>query len=393
MEALDHLTPFVLGTMHWFAAMAATVVVFWAIRNDWREYWLGFAGLAALAVADIFSALLLAFYTAMLHLCVSRRGWRDARLFIPLTLIVFIFAALKLNASISEEAGSAAFYALTPLGLTYYTFRAMHYLLEGYKHNIGKHSFKTFLAYMFFMPTLSAGPIHRFPAFERDCRRRRWDAKRMSRGLERIAVGYIKLAVALVVLAGYVADQIAMIDASRVSLVAYLTMIETGLQVYVTFSGVADIAIGFALMMGYRIIENFDWPFIRKNISQFWECWHISLSSWCWEYIYTPVTAVTRKPALGAVASMLAIGLAHEISPRYILWGVYFGVTIVIWQMFQHLRAKLPTVENPHARRALDFAAWLLTFHTVMIGFMIVNTDGLSETVTMYRHIFLTGRW
>jgi alginate O-acetyltransferase complex protein AlgI len=297
-----------------------------------------------------------------------------------ITVLVFfkVKTAYKFDGSAHE--------VLIPLGLSYYSFRCIHYLIEKYKGTLADHTFPDFSSYLLFLPTILAGPIHRFGPYERDSRRRRWDAAKFAEGLERIVYGYAKVSIiAGVLLADYAASLIAQIGPGSPALIAYLTMLQKGFIGYLLFSGYSDIAIGFALTLGYRVMENFNWPFLARNISDFWRRWHISLSSWCREYIYMVVLSLTRRPALGAIAAMLVLGLWHEISFRYILWGAYHGLGIAVWQGFQDTKERLPTIENKQLRLALKWLSIAFTFHYVMFGFVMVQEDTLEAAMSVYR--------
>ena len=162
-------------------------------------------------------------------------------------------------------------------------------------------------------------------------------------------------------------------------LIEYLECVAFGANIYFQFAGYSSVAIGFALLLGFRIIENFDHPFLRPNISAFWRCWHISLSSWCRDYVYMPVAASTRSVALGAVASMVVIGLWHEISLRYLAWGLYHAGGILVWQGFQRVKRRLPRTRAQWARLAATAAAVALTFNFVMLSFAITKEASLRD--------------
>jgi D-alanyl-lipoteichoic acid acyltransferase DltB (MBOAT superfamily) len=276
-----------------------------------------------------------------------------------------------------------------PLGLSFYAFRCVHYLIERYKGNIPQQAFTTFCCYLWFLPTLVVGPIHRYPQFQKDLRFKRWDATMLSDGLRRILYGYVKI----VVLGNYlVSVQLGRVngDLEVGPLYYYLEIVRNGLNLYFQFSGFSDIAIGFALLHGYRVMENFNWPYFKRNISDFWRAWHISLTSWCRDYVYTVVFSVTRNSYLGIIATLITIGLWHEISWRYLEWGIYHGLGIVTWQLFQRVRSKLPTVNNPVLRRALDGASIVVTVHFVWFGFVLVNQPDLASAFSIYRIVLFS---
>ena len=145
---------------------------------------------------------------------------------------------------------------------------------------------------------LSVQEVRRFNEFQRDLRGRRWNPHLFSLGCERILYGYAQI----IVLGNWLVSvrlqqYIAGLDPSQAALIEYLECIAFGANIYFQFAGYSSVAIGFAMLLCFRVIENFDHPFIRPNISAFWRCWHISLSSWCRDYVYMVVVALTRKPA------------------------------------------------------------------------------------------------
>ena len=169
-------------------------------------------------------------------------------------------------------------------------------------------------------------------------------------------------------------------------------MVTIGFTLYFMFAGYSDIAIGFARMLGFRIMENFNWPYLKKNISEFWNAWHISLTSWSREYIFTSVIATTRSPALASVASLVSIGLWHEVSVRYLLWGIYHGLAVAIWQRFQTVRKHSPvTVTSRPARLGLDILSTVLTVHFVWLGFLLVRQTSVADMGNVLYQLFYAG--
>jgi len=166
--------------------------------------------------------------------------------------------------------------------------------------------------------------------------------------------------------------------------VIYLGIVQNGLNLYFQFSGHSDIAIGLSLMLGYRVIENFNWPYLQPNISAFWQSWHRSLSLWCRDYIYGVVVAQTRSPALGALATMVVIGLWHEMSFRFLLWGAWHGLGIIIWQQWQAVRAGSTMTLPPALRIPLHVFSVLLTVNFVWFGFVILTAPSVAEALNLF---------
>ncbi len=265
------------------------------------------------------------------------------------------------------------------LGLAFYMLRVIHLLLEGYKGNLANLRWSELIAWLWFLPTLQVGPIHRFSPFQRDMIRRRWNNDLFSQGLHRMLLGYAKL----VILGQYLVDEKLMFWLSVMPADSwsyhYLSLIRYGASLYFKFSGYSDIAIGFALLLGFRVMENFNFPFLARDISDFWRRWHISLSSWCREYVYMPAISITRSPFLAAVASMLVLGGWHELSLRYLLWGAWHGVGIACCHFWQKSSLRQVLVTSRGARWWSLFC-WLLTINFVLVSFAFTSVDTLSAT-------------
>jgi len=375
-------------SIQWVFWLFATVVVYWILPARFRDPWLAGVSFAFLAFVSPLSATVLSFFVGFTYFTTTKFQVTGPRIAAVSAVIVAVLIYFKLRLTLTFD--DFLIGVAIPLGISYYAFRCLHYLIEKYKGQLPAHSFQEFFSYLFFLPTFMTGPIHRFQAFHRDFRRKRWDDRNLSEGLERILYGYVKVTVLANALCGQMfAWYIAQLDPQSTFWVSYLTMLKIGFTGYFLFAGYSDIAIGFALLLGYRVMENFNWPLIRKNVSEFWKSWHISLSSWCREYIYMVVISVTRRPAVAAVVSMLVLGLWHEFSFRYVAWGIYHGLGIAIWQMWQQRKHFVPRLEGPVAQMAYDGLAVCTTFHFVMLGFVIPIQDSFSDTLSIYRNIFL----
>lgn len=373
-------------TLTWLSWMAGTVSVYWLLPAKWRDRGLMAISLAFMAVYSLESTVILVTFTGAIYYLADRPTLSTRRLVAIGGAVITVLVYYKIRISNAPE-GFFADVAI-PLGLSYYSFRLLHYLLEKYKGALPAHNFEQFASYLLYLPTIVVGPIHRFAPFLRDQQRREWDGRLISQGLERILYGYVKIAVlGNYLVSSELARFIAGIDPSNVALRLYLEIVQNGLNLYFQFSGFSDIAIGFGLLLGYRVMENFNWPYLQKNISDFWRCWHISLTSWCREYVYVIVFSVTRNPYLAAIATLLVIGLWHDISLQYLLWGAYHGVGIVIWQLFQRAKPWLPRPERPVSRKIVDGISIAATVHFVWFGFVLVWQPNLVSALGVYRRV------
>lgn len=365
----------------WFAWMLFTIAFFWLSPLKWRQHVLTLITAAFLGVYAPLSLAILALLSSITYITVASKSKKQLsgfKAFLVIIVDVSILAYYKIQ--VGEHNNDDIASIVIPLGLAYYTLRLIHYVLEAYKGTLPHHKFNDFLHYLFFLPTIVVGPIHRFAEFNKDLRRHHWDFNMISQGCERILYGYVKITfLANYLISGLFAQYITTCGDATDPIVIYLDMIRVGLNLYMQFSGFSDIAIGFAKILGFNIMENFKWPYFQKNISDFWKCWHISLTSWCREYIFTTVFSISRSPMLGAISTMIIIGVWHELSLRFIVWGIYHGVGITIWQYFQKYKQTLPTLPS-QLRPFADALSILLTLHFVWLGFNIVRYPTLGES-------------
>lgn len=277
--------------------------------------------------------------------------------------------------------------SLLPLGLSYYSFRQIHYVIEGYKKELPKHTLIDYLNYLFFLPTILIGPINRFQPFLKDYKKRRWDATLFSTGLERILFGLAKVIVLGNYLLSYELHNYTLLIANEHEwLSSYLQMFKFAANAYVQFAGFSDVAIGLSALFGFRINENFNYPFLAKNIADFWRRWHMSLSEWCKDYVFLPFLGITRNGLISIIISMFTLGLWHEISLRYILWGVLHAIAINIFHRYEKTTFSKRLTQFPFLKNTIGI---LLTSHFVMLSFVLISEESLGESIDYFKTLFL----
>ena len=214
---------------------------------------------------------------------------------------------------------------------TYFTLRHIHVLLDWSLGQLETPSLRQYLRYQFFLPVLLAGPIHRYQNFSRQVRRRRPSSVDLFSGLERILTGLFAFVVicnwGLVRLSNHLQ---VLLEQTPVFLQLWVAGSFEWLQILTGFGGLSAIAIGLARMMGIVIEENFRRPWMAKDLIDFWSRWHITLSSWCRDYVYNLAVAITRRAELAIFAGAIAMGLWHGTSAYYILWGIWQALGIII---------------------------------------------------------------
>jgi len=373
-------------SIEWLLWMAISVALFWVAPTRYRHHVLVAASAGFLFYNDPVSlGLLLGMAAITAFVCHQSRPSVlrvTLGIFLILSALVYFKLGYQVDGSRFEDE------ILVPLGLSYYTLRVIHLILERFMGRIETLRLSDLARYLLFLPTIQVGPIHRYKQFCRDNSRHRWIAADMWGGIERIIFGYAKITVlgnflVSTQFSGYIIP----LEAVNPALFHYLDCIRYGANLYFQFSGYSDIAIGFSLLLGYHVMENFNNPFLKKNISEFWRAWHISLTSWCREYIATSVTAITRRPALGAFATLIVIALWHEISGRYLVWGLYHGAGIVIWQSFQHWKPDGWRATSTWARYCSNSVAILITLNFVFLSFAITKEPTLAGGLAALRHI------
>lgn len=245
---------------------------------------------------------------------------------------------------------------MIPLGISYLSFKLIAYIIDVFRGNIKNPRLEELLAFILFLPIFPAGPIERYQDFA-DHRQSEFDWSFYIMGLKRLSLGYFKKVVVvnfalneIVVKRLYpsvVSDGVSF-DVSAVLVLVFLI----GALFYAFFdlSGYADIAIGFGHLFGYKICENMNYPILQKNLSDYWNCWHISLSHWCRNNVYFPVLGQTRNNVLALYCSFIVMGLWHYVSLNWVLWGIWHATGITVyskWKRYkrQHkrLRKLLPS--------------------------------------------------
>jgi alginate O-acetyltransferase complex protein AlgI len=381
-------------SLQWLTLMMATVSLYWLCPASWRQLLVLVITLALLIYVSPLSAAILTFFALSTYWLTRGEQVTLPRMCLALTVVVVVLAFFKIRFfNAGGSAGDIITNAAIPLGLSYYSFRCFHFIFERYRQTVEQPPLKTFLAYLFFLPTILVGPINRFNDYFREQEKVRWDAGYLSSGLERLLFGYFKVTfLANFLVLGKLGEYITTIPAEQVALIAYLEILQDALLLYLLFAGYSDIAIGFGLLLGIRVMENFNWPYLRKNISEFWQSWHISLSSWCRDYIFFPVLASTRNPYVATLASFTVIGLWHEISLRYICWGLFHGIGLLIWRYFQQFKRKynLHWSQLPGIGWVFVLLSILLTLHYVIFGLVIVNQPDLHSVWQVYKTILFS---
>jgi len=264
-----------------------------------------------------------------------------------------------------------------PLGISYFTFKLVHYAVEAGRGALPRPSFASVLAWLLLFPIYTAGPIERYDHFERE-RETRLRAQALAEGGTRIVHGLVKrFAIVEMGLRPLLPEPGAreLVEAlpalSALDLWRYLVI--TYLVIYLDFSAYTDIAIGASRLFGLRILENFRWPILAPNIANFWTRWHMTLAGWCRTYVYMPAIGLTRRPHLAVFATFLAIGLWHAGTANWALWGLYHAAGVSVYQRFARWRRRRGLGPRGGPFRWAGVPA---TFLFVAVSFVFTTAEG-----------------
>ena len=223
---------------------------------------------------------------------------------------------------------------LLPIGISFYTFQGMSYLIDVYRTpEIKQKNFCYLLLYIMFFPQLIAGPIVRYSDINKQFYNRDITLDKFIYGLERFIIGLSKKVLIANVLSEVSSYIFGLNYAKYTCFYAWIASVSYALQIYYDFSGYSDMAIGLGSMFGFTFEENFDYPYIASSFKEFWRRWHISLSSWFRDYVYIPLGG-NRKGKSRTIFNVLFVffltGLWHGASWNFVLWGIINGVLVVL---------------------------------------------------------------
>lgn len=278
---------------------------------------------------------------------------------------------------------------ILPAGISFFTFRSISYMVDIYRRQIpAEHNLLNYVFFLTFFPPLLAGPVVRAKDFLPQIKDNHGADTRMAgEGLFLIMTGLIKKVVIADYLSGNFVNRIFDNPALYSGFENVMGCVGFTIQLYCDFSGYSDMAIGIALLMGYRFKENFNAPFKARNPQEFWHRWHISLSTWLRDYIYIPLGGSrcgTTRTYLNNFLTMLIGGLWHGASWMYLLWGAYHGLLLAIHKASKKWLRIAPRLADHPVVVCCNVA---VTFSLVVVGFAIFRAESTDTLMAMGRQI------
>jgi D-alanyl-lipoteichoic acid acyltransferase DltB (MBOAT superfamily) len=293
-----------------------------------------------------------------------------------------------------------------PLGLSFQTFQSLAYLIEVYRGNYkAEKHFGKLATYILFFPLQMAGPIERPGNLLHQLRGNyEFDYKRVTDGMKLMVWGFFKKLVIADRLA-YLVNPVYDHPQNFTGPMLLIATIGFAYQIYCDFSGYTDIAIGAARVMGFNLLPNFRTPYNAKSISEFWQRWHISLSTWLRDYIFLPVTySASRflgdlkwfsgKPeyigyVIGTISTMFIAGLWHGANYTFILWGLIMGFYMIIAILTRKIRAKMCRLSRLNKRRTLHGAIRIIiTFSLICFAWIFFRANTIDDAFYVCSHLF-----
>ena len=258
-----------------------------------------------------------------------------------------------------------------PIGISFYTFQILSYTIDVYKDEAKvQKNILNFATYVSLFPQLIAGPIVRYTTVEEELSKRSHSIEKTAYGIHRFVIGLSKK----ILLANTLGELVKIFASVNEKTVMFYWMSAMAftLQIYYDFSGYSDMAIGLGKIFGFNFLENFNYPYISKSITEFWRRWHISLGTWFRDYVYIPMGG-NRVNKIRWVWNILVVwfltGLWHGAQWNFIIWGIYFAVFLIIEKCFlKEILERLPA-----------FISHLYVIFFIIISFVIFNANGLGD--------------
>ena len=341
----------------------------------------------------LFMLLILCGLNYVFGLLIERTTYRKTFLTIGLALDLITLVFFKYLSFIVENVeklvksvGSSDFSlnvptVVMPIGISFFTFQIMSYLIDVYRKEIPAQKNPAWLTlYVMMFPQLIAGPIVRYRDIDREIEVRSTAFPEFVNGIKRFIIGFAKK-VFLANSMGGMADVIFAANGTTNMLYAWLGIICYALQIFFDFSAYSDMAIGLGLMFGFHFNENFDYPYISKSIQEFWRRWHISLSTWFRDYVYIPLGGNrkgVKRTYFNLVVIFLLTGVWHGAAWQFIVWGLFHGLFMLIERIgFSKILKKLP-----------NFVCHVYTLVVVLVAWVFFRADSLSHSLKYIKTMF-----
>ncbi len=283
------------------------------------------------------------------------------------------------------------FQVILPIGISFYTFQCLSYLIDVYRGEvIARKRFVEVAFYISFFPQLVAGPIVRAKDFLPQIDQDFWLKRRVGEGIQIFIWGLLKKVV--------IADRLAVcVDSVYSAPEAYsgasiwIAIMSYSIQILCDFSGYSDMAIGVAKIFGFELCKNFNLPYLSKNPSEFWKRWHISLSQWLKDYLYIPLGGNRKgknRTYVNLLITMALGGLWHGASWNFIIWGLLHGTALIIHRIYRKSNIRTSLMSRL-GRKTYDIVSAVLNFFFISFSWTVFRIESIDDILVVFRKAFL----
>jgi len=278
---------------------------------------------------------------------------------------------------------------MLPLGISFFIFRMISYTVDVYKEKIEPcRSFTDFFLYATFFPIIVSGPISRAQNFIPQLKEYSLNTKHIYPAFRLFVIGlFIKVFVAdnIALFVNYYHENYQVFNTCT----SWLAAISYSLQIYCDFAGYSNMAIGISLLLGFKIENNFNYPYLSENITEFWRRWHITLSDWIRDYIYIPLGGNKKgdgRATLNSIVAMTACGIWHGAASTFLFWGFIHGLMLSFYRYFKKAKVLLDEKFSlPHFNK---FMRIVITFLCVTLAWVFFRSDSLSNAMDIITNLF-----
>ncbi len=364
--------------------LAPLLAVYFVVPKRAKNFVLFIASLIFYAWGEPKYVLIMIFSAVFNYACgllIDKVRHKRLALIFNIAVNIGVLVFFKYTSFVLSWFGGPEFNIALPIGISFYTFQALSYTIDVYRGDTEvQKNFLHFGLYLSLFPQLIAGPIVRYDDVAAQLKERTVTGKSFMQGFSRFCAGLCKKVI-IANSIGKLWTMISLYDFSGLpASLAWLGIFSFSMQIYFDFSGYSDMAIGLGKMFGFRFLENFDYPYVSKSATEFWRRWHISLGTWFREYVYIPLGG-NRKGRTRTNINLLIVwmltGLWHGAAWNFVMWGVYYGVLLIIEKKFL-----LRLLEK---NRVIGFIYSTLA---VTFGWVLFAVDGLGRIFEYFKAMF-----
>lgn len=381
-----------------FIFLPCVLIVYYAINPRFRNLFLTFASLFFYAWGEQKLVMLMLFSIVINYLggmVIGRYKQKENKKLARYSMLIFVainvalLGYFKYTNFFIDSINEWGIFRLSslneivlPIGISFFTFQGMSYLIDVYYRRVdAQYNLVSLALYISMFPQLIAGPIVRYIDVAKQIEaRRKWDGIQFQDGIRRFITGLFKKVIIANPM-GLVADVVFNDVASAGGLALWLGCICYAFQIYFDFSGYSDMAIGLGKMFGFTYLENFNLPYISKSVQEFWRRWHISLSTWFKDYLYIPLGG-NRKSVSRTYVNLIIVffitGLWHGASWNFIVWGLFHGLFLILERVWLgKILVRIPA-----------FFAHLYLLFVVLTGWVFFRAETLKEAIIYLKGMF-----